>query len=61
MNTVKATLDGSKEMMARVKYDVTKHCAYIQDFPWPEDYYDCVLGFWCLCTRCEREMAALGG
>ena len=19
------------------------------------------LGFWCLCTRCEREMAALGG
>lgn len=42
-------LDGSEEMMKRNEHEVTKHRKYIQDFKWPVDEYDCIVGVWCLC------------
>ena len=42
-------LDGSEEMVKRMPDGVTKHQQYIENFKWPDDHYDCVIGVWCLC------------
>ena len=42
-------LDGSEEMVKRMPDGVTKHQQYIENFKWPDDLYDCVIGVWCLC------------
>ena len=55
-------LDGSAEMWEHNNHPVTKHFLKIEDFKWPVDEYDCVLGVWCLCYLSgERLLDALAG
>ena len=42
-------LDGSEEMVAEMPTDVIRHKRLIQDYFWPKNRYDCIMGVWSLC------------
>ena len=49
-------LDGAEDMASGMPQNVTKHVQYIQEFNWPEQKYDCVVGVFCLSYLDEEEI-----
>ena len=41
-------LEQAKKLTDKMNKNVIKHVVKIQDFEWPLDKFDCIVGVWCL-------------
>ena len=42
-------LEQSQDYASHMPEEVKKYVVMVQNFAWPKDRYQCIVGVWCLC------------